>query len=231
MKKEVIRLEDIKKSYRMGKDITVEALRGVNLVVNQGDFMSILGPSGSGKSTLLHMVGLLDTPTSGKRYVDGIDTSTMGEDEQARIRGLKIGFIFQTFNLIPSLTALENVELPLMLCRGSCPDRREKAADLLKRVGLGDRLNHHPNELSGGQRQRVAIARALVNDPELVLADEPTGNLDTKTGEGILDLLKGLNDQGKTVVMITHNPYLTEVTKRIMHLKDGMITEKTKVSR
>ncbi len=136
MKKEVVRLDDLKKSYQMGKGITVEALRGVNLTVREGDFMSILGPSGSGKSTLLHMVGLLDTPTSGKRYIDGIDTSTMGEDQQARIRGLKIGFIFQTFNLIPSLTALENVELPLMLCRGGCPGRKEQAAELLRRVGL-----------------------------------------------------------------------------------------------
>ena len=225
-KKEVIRLQDIKKSYEMGKGITVDALRGVNLIVNQGDLMSILGPSGSGKSTLLHMVGLLDTPTSGKRYIDGIDTTTMSEDEQARIRGLKIGFIFQTFNLIPSLTALENVELPLMLCRGRFPGRKEQAAELLRQVGLGDRLHHHPNELSGGQRQRVAIARALVNKPELVLADEPTGNLDSKTGQGILDVLKDLNKQGKTIVIITHDEYITKVTKRVVHLRDGMITEK-----
>lgn len=226
MTKEVVRLEEIKKSYQMGKNVVVNALRGVNLTVKQGDFMSILGPSGSGKSTLLHMVGLLDTPTSGKRYIDGIDTTTMSEDEQARIRGLKIGFIFQTFNLIPSLTALENVELPLMLCRGGCPGRKEQAAELLRQVGLGERLNHHPNELSGGQRQRVAIARALVNKPELVLADEPTGNLDSKTGEDILDILKDLNKQGKTVVIITHDEYITKVTKRVVHLRDGMITEK-----
>lgn len=226
MKKEVIRLKDIKKSYKMGKDITVEALRGVNLTVHQGDLMSILGPSGSGKSTLLHMMGILDSPTSGERYIDAIDTTKMSEDEQARIRGRKIGFIFQTFNLVPSLTALENVELPLMLCQGKCKDRKAKAAELLTDVGLGDRLSHLPGELSGGQRQRVAIARALVNDPELVLADEPTGNLDSKTGNDILDILKGLHKKGRTVVIITHDEYITKVTKRVVHLKDGMITEK-----
>lgn len=221
--KEVIRLDKITKVYKMGKGVTVEALRGIDLVVNKGEFVSILGPSGSGKSTLLHMVGLLDSPTSGKRYIDGIETSRMNEDEQARVRGMKIGFIFQTFNLIPSLTALENVELPLMLCRGSCPRRREKAASLLRQVGLGERMNHHPNELSGGQRQRVAIARALVNEPELVLADEPTGNLDSKTGSEILGILKGLHEQGKTVVIITHDQYITKVTDRVVKIKDGMI--------
>ncbi len=225
-KKEIIRLEKIRKVYTMGKGVTVEALRGVDLIVRQGEFVSILGPSGSGKSTLLHMIGLLDSPTSGKRFIDGTETSRMSEDEQARIRGLKIGFIFQTFNLIPSLTALENVEMPLMLCRGACKGRKEKAAALLKQVGLGDRLNHHPNELSGGQRQRVAIARALVNEPELVLADEPTGNLDSKTGQEILNILKGLHEQGSTVVIITHDQYITKVTDRVVRLKDGMIVEK-----
>lgn len=220
---EIIRLEKIRKIYPMGKGVTVEALRGVDLSIKKGEFVSILGPSGSGKSTLLHMIGILDSPTSGKRYIDGIDTSLMGEDERARIRGLKIGFIFQTFNLIPSLTALENVELPLMLCRGSCPGRRHKAAELLRQVGLGDRLNHHPNELSGGQRQRVAIARALVNEPELILADEPTGNLDSKTGQEILMLLKNLHEQGRTVVIITHDQYITKVTGRVVRIMDGMI--------
>ena len=223
--REIIRLDGITKTYLMGKGIRVDALRGVDLVVRQGEFVSILGPSGSGKSTLLHMIGILDSPTTGKRFIDGIDTTKMSEDEQARIRGIKIGFIFQTFNLIPSLTALENVELPLMLCRGECKGRKKKAEEILRHVGLGDRLNHHPSELSGGQRQRVAIARALVNEPELILADEPTGNLDSKTGREILDLLKKLNEDGRTVVIITHDEHTTKFTDRVVRLKDGMIID------
>lgn len=221
--KEVIRLDKITKVYPMGQGITVEALKGVDLVIRKNEFVSILGPSGSGKSTLLHLIGLLDSPTSGKRYIDGIDTSRMSEDEQARIRGDKIGFVFQTFNLIPSLTALENVELPLMLRRSDRSKRREKATELLKLVGLGERLDHHPNQLSGGQRQRVAIARALVNDPEVILADEPTGNLDSKTGREILQILSDLHGQGKTIVIITHDQYLTKVTQRVVKIIDGMI--------
>ncbi len=226
--KEVLRLDGVKKVYDMGHGVQVEALRSIDLIIGQNEFVSILGPSGSGKSTLLHIMGLLDTPTSGKRYIDGVETSRLNEDEQARVRGDKIGFIFQTFNLIPSLTALENVELPLMLRKKDGASRRKKASSLLDAVGLGDRLDHHPNQLSGGQRQRVAIARALVNDPEIILADEPTGNLDSKTGKDILALLSSLHQQGKTIVIITHDEYITKVTKRVVRIRDGMIEKVSK---
>ncbi len=219
--KEVLRLEDIRKVYRMGDSITVEALKGVDMIIHQNELVSIIGPSGSGKSTLLHIMGLLDSPTSGKRYIDGIETSTMNDDEQARIRGEKIGFVFQTFNLIPSHTALENVELPLLLCRKQCRDRKSQAKALLERVGLGDRLDHLPSQLSGGQRQRVAVARALVNNPEVVLADEPTGNLDSKTGHEVLELFKELHKEGRTIIIITHDEYIAKTTKRIIRIRDG----------
>ncbi len=219
--KEVIRLDKVKKLYYMGENVTVEALRGVDIKIKENEFVSVLGPSGSGKSTLLHIMGLLDSPTSGKRYIDGIDTSTMDEEERARIRGNKIGFVFQTFNLIPSLNALENVKLPLLLRMGDGGKRSRKAAELLKRVGLGDRLYHRPGQLSGGQRQRVAIARALANDPQIILADEPTGNLDSKTGHEILEMLKELHKEGRTIVIITHDEYITKVTDRVIKLKDG----------
>lgn len=222
-KKEIMRLEKIKKIYHMGEDIHVHALRGVDLSVYDNDFISIVGPSGSGKSTLLHIMGLLDTPTSGKRYIDEIETSKMDEDHQARIRGEKIGFVFQTFNLIPSLSALENVELPLLLHTSDGEKRKNKAIKLLERVGLGDRLDHRPSQLSGGQRQRVAIARALVNNPEIVMADEPTGNLDTKTGKEVMDLLKDLHDEGRTIVIITHDEYIAKFTNRKLKIRDGMI--------
>jgi putative ABC transport system ATP-binding protein len=219
--KEVLRLEDIRKVYHMGDHITVEALKDIDMVIHQNELVSIIGPSGSGKSTLLHIMGLLDSPTSGKRYIDGIETSTMDDEEQARIRGEKIGFVFQTFNLIPSLTALENVELPLLLCRKQCKDRLKQAKSLLEKVGLGDRLDHLPSQLSGGQRQRVAIARALVNNPEIVLADEPTGNLDSKTGHEVLQLFKELHKEGRTIIIITHDEYIAKTTKRIIRIRDG----------
>ncbi len=226
MKKEVLRLEEVKKVYDMGEGIQVHALRGVTMRVCQNDFVSILGPSGSGKSTLLHILGLLDSPTSGIRYVDGIDTTKMTGDERARVRGEKIGFVFQTFNLIPSLTALENVELPMILRMGDGAKRKKRATELLTQVGLGERLDHLPGQLSGGQRQRVAIARALANDPEVVLADEPTGNLDSKTGHEVLDIFDTLHKQGRTIIIITHDEYVANRSKRMLKLMDGQINDK-----
>lgn len=225
MKKESMNLQSVTKTYEMGEGIKVHALRDITLKIFKNDFVSILGPSGSGKSTLLHVMGLLDTPTSGKRYIDGVETSTMNDDEQAKIRGEKIGFVFQTFNLISSLTALENVELPLILRAGDGGWRRKKAAKLLEDVGLGNRLDHLPGQLSGGQRQRVAIARALVNDPEIVLADEPTGNLDSKTGHEVLSIFRDLHEQGRTIIIITHDEYVAKQTKRMLKLKDGRIND------
>lgn len=225
MTKDVLRLENIWKVYHMGEGVKVEALRGVNLAVRQNEFASILGPSGSGKSTLLHIIGLLDSPTSGKRFVDGTETSRMSEDEQARVRGRKIGFVFQTFNLVSSLTTIENVELPLLLQSIDPGTRKEKAARVLESVGLGERMDHFPNQLSGGQRQRVAIARALINDPEIVLADEPTGNLDSKTGHQILEIFKKLNKEGRTIVIITHDEYIAKVTDRIIRIRDGTVVK------
>ncbi|MBU0590778.1 ABC transporter ATP-binding protein [Candidatus Micrarchaeota archaeon] len=221
--KDILKLENITKSYQMGDDVEVTALSNLNLTIKQNDFISILGPSGSGKSTLLHMMGLLDTPTSGKRYVDEIDTTTMSEDDMARIRGKKIGFVFQTFNLISSLTALENVELPMLLCDQNSDQRKEKAMELMGLVGLSDRLDHLPGQLSGGQRQRVAIARALANDPEIILADEPTGNLDSKTGSEVLGIFRSLHKKGKTIIVITHDQSIAKMTDRIVRLKDGKI--------
>lgn len=224
-KKEIMKLQDISKTYFMGEGIKVKALTDVDLTIRENEYVSILGPSGSGKSTLLHIMGLLDTPTSGKRYIDGVETSTMTSDEQARIRGKKIGFVFQTFNLIPSLTALENVELPLILHTADGAKRKKKAMALLEKVGLGERLDHLPGQLSGGQRQRVAIARALINDPDILLADEPTGNLDSKTGHEILDIFNQLYKDGRTVIIITHDEYIAKQTKRMVLLKDGCINE------
>jgi putative ABC transport system ATP-binding protein len=223
--KEVIKLEKVEKVYQMGEGVEVKALCGVDLVIKENELVSVLGPSGSGKSTLLHMMGLLDSPSSGKVYIDNIDASTMSGDERAKIRGNKIGFVFQTFNLINSLSALENVELPLLLRTSDGKKRREKAKSLLEQVGLGDRMYHRPGQLSGGQRQRVAIARALVNDPEVVLADEPTGNLDSKTGQEILKILKGLHKEGRTIAIITHDEYITRVTKRVIRLMDGKVVD------
>ena len=223
--REIIKLEDVCKSYRMDGGIEVKAICGVNFVVNEGDFSCVLGPSGSGKSTLLHIMGLLDTPTSGKVYIDGIDTTTMTPDGQAKIRGEKIGFVFQMFNLINSLKAWENAAIPLTIRCVPLAERERRAKELLTQLGLGDRLGHYPSQLSGGQRQRVAIARALINNPAVILADEPTGNLDSKTGKEVIDILAELNKQGRTIVLITHDNSLTRVAKRIWKIKDGRITE------
>jgi len=220
--KEVLRLDNVSKIYHMGA-VDVKALDGADLVIRQGELVVIIGPSGSGKSTLLHIMGLLDTPTKGHRFIDGIDTTNINEAQQARIRGHKIGFVFQRFNLIPSLTALQNVELPIILC-GNC-ERDGKARRTLESLGMSNRLDHYPSQLSGGQVQRVAIARALVNEPEIILADEPTGNLDSKTGKEVLEILSELHKQGRTIIIITHDESITRIAQRVVRINDGRIEE------
>ena len=227
-RKELIRLRNVSKFYKMGSSV-VKALNGVNFKVYEGEFVAIMGPSGSGKSTAMNLVGSLDVPTHGMIYLDGHDISTLEESELAQIRGKKIGFIFQSFNLIPNLTVKENVMLPMMFQGTSIDARSERAKELLKLVELGDRMEHYPGEISGGQMQRVAIARSLANDPEVVLADEPTGNLDTKTGAIVMDFLKKLNKQGKTVIMVTHDADLAEKYADVIYwLLDGELDKVTK---
>ena len=229
MKKPIIELKDVWKTYKIG-DTQVHALRGINLSVHKGEFLAILGPSGSGKSTAMNMVGCLDVPTKGTIYLDGHDISKLSESELAQIRGQKIGFIFQSFNLIDTLTALENVMLPMMFQSIPEHERKKRAEKLLAQFGLQERLHHRPTELSGGQQQRVAIARSLATDPLVILADEPTGNLDSKTGKEVMDFLKQLSKTGKTVVMVTHDLNLSKVAGRAEFLKDGQIlsTKKNK---
>src|SRR5881398_285167 len=218
----VIDIENITKHYIMGEE-TVHALRGVSLLIHRNEYLAIMGPSGSGKSTLMNMFGCLDTPTSGRYEFNGEDVAAMNDDELAAIRNREIGFVFQTFNLLPRSTSLRNVELPLIYA-GMDPEARvERATQVLVDVGLGDRIHHKPNELSGGQRQRVAIARALVNNPSIILADEPTGNLDSKTGEEIMALLEDLYSRGNTIILVTHERDIAVHARRTVHLRDGII--------
>lgn len=225
MKKEVLKLDNVCKTYHMGDDIKVKALCSAYLTIYEGEFLCILGPSGSGKSTLLHIIGLLDRPSEGKVFIDGRDISKMTQEEQAKIRGRKIGFVFQTFNLVPSLKAWENVALPLMIQGISASQREQKAKKILTDLGLGDRVDHYPSQLSGGQRQRVAIGRALSNDPRVILADEPTGNLDTKTGGDVLDIFQRLHKEGRTIIIITHDEEIKDVAQRIVRIRDGTLND------
>lgn len=220
--REIISVTDLKKTYIMGSE-KVHALRGVSVNINKNEYVALMGPSGSGKSTLMNLLGCLDTPTSGTYILNGIDVSSMSDSELAAVRNKEIGFVFQTFNLLPRLTALDNVALPLVYSGMKKSLRTEKAKHTLEIVGLGDRMMHKPNELSGGQRQRVAIARALVNDPAIILADEPTGNLDTKTSLEIMGIFEEIHDNGNTVIIVTHEPDIADHTHRIVRLRDGEV--------
>ena len=226
--KEIIKLENIKRNFIVGDEV-VHALRGVSFTIYEGEFVTIMGASGSGKSTLLNTLGCLDTPTSGEYYLDGVSVRTMGKGARATLRNRKIGFVFQNYNLLPKTTAVENVELPLMYNPSyTASQRKEKAVKALMAVGLGERLNHKSNQLSGGQMQRVAIARALVNDPAVILADEATGNLDTRTSFEILVLFQKLHEEGRTIIFVTHNPEIAQYCSRNIMLKDGRIVSDVK---
>lgn len=218
----IISIEDIKKIYVMGSE-KVHALDGVTLSIDRNEYVALMGPSGSGKSTLMNLLGMLDTPTSGDYFLNEVKVSSMTDSELAAARNKEIGFVFQTFNLLPRLSSLENVALPLVYSGMSKKKRLAKAEEVLASVGLGDRVDHKPNELSGGQRQRVAIARALVNDPSIILADEPTGNLDTKTSIEIMEILEKIHDNGNTIILVTHEPDISEHAHRIIKLRDGLL--------
>lgn len=228
MSKPVIQVSDLTKIYRMGHQ-EVRALNGVSFDVQKNEYIAIMGPSGSGKSTLMNLIGCLDTPTSGTYILNGQDVSELEDSELAEVRNREIGFVFQTFNLLPRTDCLSNVELPLIYSGVKTAERHRRAAETLERVGLGDRIDHKPNELSGGQRQRVAIARALVNNPSILLADEPTGNLDTQTGNEIMMLFEELYRMGNTILVVTHEPEIAEHARRIIRLRDGKIESDIKV--
>ncbi|HYS55527.1 MAG TPA: ABC transporter ATP-binding protein [Thermoanaerobaculia bacterium] len=218
----LIEMHELTRVYQLGPQ-EIYALRGIDLIVEHGEYVAVMGPSGSGKSTLMNIIGCLDRPTTGKYILDGTAVETMGDDELAAVRNKKIGFIFQTFNLLARTTALQNVELPLVYAKMSRVERQRQAEEALTAVGLSDRMSHQPNELSGGQRQRVAIARALVNKPSLLLADEPTGNLDSQTGREILDLFRDLHRNGNSIIMVTHEDDVAREAKRVIHIRDGKI--------
>src|SRR5687767_12621194 len=220
----LIEMHELTRVYQLGPQ-EIYALRGVDLTIDQGEYVAIMGPSGSGKSTLMNIIGCLDTPSSGTYLLDGVPVETLNDDELAAIRNKKIGFVFQTFNLLARTSALQNVELPLVYAKMPRVERRQQAEEALAAVGLADRMSHQPNELSGGQRQRVAIARALVNRPSLLLADEPTGNLDSQTGREILDLFRTLHNNGNSIILVTHEDDVAREAKRVIHLRDGRIRD------
>ncbi|MDM1528379.1 ABC transporter ATP-binding protein [Myroides odoratimimus] len=222
MSTHIIQIKDIKRDFKLGFE-TVYVLKGVNLEIAKGDYVALMGPSGSGKSTLMNILGCLDTPTSGSYYLDGKDVSALKDDQLAEIRNKHIGFVFQTFNLLPRTTALDNVALPMVYAGNSKAERNARAKEVLDQVGLSDRIDHHPNQLSGGQRQRVAVARALVNKPAIILADEPTGNLDTKTSVEIMSLFDEIHANGNTVILVTHEEDIAAHAHRIIRLRDGVI--------
>ena len=226
MTDKILHLSNVNKIYSLGEE-QVHAVQNANIEIKRGDFIAIMGPSGSGKSTLMNLVGVLDIPSTGAIFLDNQNIEQVSESELAQIRGKKIGFIFQQFNLIGTLTAKENIMLPMMFQDIPSDEREQKALDLLEKVGLKERANHKPGELSGGQQQRVAIARALANDPEVILADEPTGNLDSNTGKEIMNFLKELNKQGKTIIMVTHDANIAKQARKVIHIIDGKIKERT----